>query len=85
MDKKLAEETSLMALKMSSTLDKHLRKIMDKCSKEDFEKMRSGVGYVMGYLYTDIMEPIWHMYPELRPTEMGGKCDVPRQIYEGYE
>ena len=83
MDKELAEETSLLALKVSSMLDRHLGKIKESCSKEDFEKMRSGIGYVMGYLYTDVMEPLWKMYPELRPEEMEGTYKVPPEIYRG--
>ena len=83
MNKEIAEETSLLALKVSSALDNHLRKIQENCSKEDFEKMRSGIGFVMGYLYTDVMEPIWKMYPELRPEEMDGPYKVPPEIYRG--
>ena len=83
MEKDLAEETSLLALKVSSTLDNHLRKIQESCSKEDFNVMRKGIGYVMGYLYTDVMEPLWKMHPELRPEEMDGTYKVPPEIYRG--
>ena len=37
MNKEIAEETSLLALKVSSALDNHLRKIQENCSKEDFD------------------------------------------------
>ena len=84
MEKDLAEETSLLALKVSSTLDNHLRKLHETCDKEDFEKMRKGIGFVMGYLYTDVMEPLWNMHPELRPEEMDGPYKVPPDIYRGH-
>ena len=84
MDKKLAEETSLLAMKVSSTLDKQLKIIMDNSSKDDFEKMRKGVSLVMGYLYTDIMEPLWHEHPDLRPEEMDGSYQVPQDVKDGF-
>lgn len=82
MKKELAEETSLLALKMSSTLNKHLIKIQNNCGKEDFDKMRKGIGYVMGYLYTDVMEPLWEMHPDLKPEDMDGTYKVPPETYE---
>ena len=84
MDLKVAEETSLMALKMSATLNAQLIKIMETSSKEEFEKMRHGIGFVMGYLYTDVMEPIWEMHPELRPESHEGSYKVPEDFYKGY-
>jgi hypothetical protein len=84
MDRDLAEETSLLALRMSAQLDEHLLKIREQSSKAEFEKMRSGIGLVMGYLYTDIMEPIWNMHPDLRPKEMDGEYTIPEDIYRGH-
>ncbi|GGZ96692.1 hypothetical protein GCM10008090_01160 [Arenicella chitinivorans] len=85
MDRELAEETSLLAMRISSTLDKQLKKIMDNSSKEDFEQMRKGVGFVMGYLYTDIMEPLWNQHPDLRPKEMDGSYEVPQGVKDGFK
>ncbi len=82
MKKELAEETSLLGLKVSAMLNTHLLKIKESCEKEDFEKMRKGVGLVMGYLYTDVMQPIWNENPELQPEEMGGSYKVPSEIYD---
>jgi len=84
MEKDLAEETSLLALKISATLDSHLRKLQQHCSPKEFEKMRQGVGFVTCYLCTDVMDPIWKMYPELRPEEMDGSYKVPPHVYLGY-
>ena len=84
MEKNIAEETSLLALKVSSTLDNHLKKLQETCSKDEFEIMRKGIGLVMGYLYTDVMEPLWSMHPELRPNEMSGPYKVPPEVYRGY-
>lgn len=84
MDKELTEETSLLVMRVSSTLDKHLRKIMENSSKEDFEKMRSSIGFAMGYLYTDVLEPLWHQHPELRPEDMDGSYRIPQDVKNGF-
>jgi hypothetical protein len=37
---------------------------------KDFKKLQKGVGFVLGYLYTDVQTPIYKMHPELEPPEL---------------
>ncbi len=71
MKKDIAEETSLISLRVSAKLNSQLRKIQENCSSKDFDKMRKGVGLVIGYLYADAMEPIWKEHEDLRPKTKG--------------
>ena len=82
MDIKLAEETSLLALQLSGKLDRHLGRIQAECSEDDFRKFRKGIGYVLGYLYTEVMDPIYREHPQLRPQQLGGPYTVDEGIYE---
>ena len=83
MNKEIAEETSLIALRASAKLNAQLIKIQENCSEEEFAKMQKDVGLVLGYLYTDIMEPIWKEHEGLRPIEMGGNYSIPPEDSDG--
>lgn len=36
----------------------------------EFNALRKGIGYVVGYLYTDVQAPIYKSHPELEPLEL---------------
>lgn len=40
------------------------------CSKREFSAYRPRAGYVVGYLYTELLRPLWHQHPDLEPAEM---------------
>lgn len=37
---------------------------------QEFRALRKGIGSVLGYLYTDVQDPIWKKHPDLEPLEM---------------
>lgn len=43
---------------------------MDDASEEVFEEYRRIGGKIMGYLYFNILEPLYGEYPDLTPTEL---------------
>lgn len=69
-------------LKLSSMLDSQLVKITEQCSEEQVVAYRRGFGYVMGYMLTEIMNPIYAEHPELKPKHLGGPYEVDRSVYE---
>jgi hypothetical protein len=82
MNKTLAEQTSLLLLRVSAKLDAQLALLKTQCSDEEFQGYRRGFGYVLGYLFTEIMTPIYAEHPDLKPEHLGGTYRVPASIYE---
>jgi hypothetical protein len=77
MNRALAEETSLLAIRMNAELDSHLLKLQAELPPEEFERYRSAFGQVMGRLYTDIAGQIYAEHTDLKPVEMGGPYQLP--------
>jgi hypothetical protein len=77
MDRALAEETSLLMLRLSARLNDQLVRIQSACPDEEFQRYRQGFGYVMGYMLTEILNPIYGEHPGLKPEGMGGSYQVP--------
>jgi len=82
MDKPLAEKTSLLLLTVSAQLDRQLAMLKAQCSEEEFQRYLRGFGYVLGYMFTEIMTPIYAEHPDLKPEQLGGPYRVPSSIYE---
>ena len=77
MDQALAEQTSLLMLRLSAELNSQLLKIKGECSDEEFQRYRRGFGYIMGYMLTEVMNPIYAEHPDLKPEQLGGPYRVP--------
>ncbi len=82
MDKKVAEETSIIALKIGAMLNNQLTKIQETCDKQEAQRYTKGTGYVLGYLLTEIMNPIYKEHPDLKPKQMDGPYEIDPEIYE---
>jgi len=54
----------------SSKINETIRLVQENCSNEEFEKYRKAAGFVMGYIYTDVVAPLYHKHPELEPPEL---------------
>ncbi|MCH8544190.1 MAG: hypothetical protein LAT61_11515 [Alcanivorax sp.] len=54
----------------SSKINETIRFVQDNCSNEEFEEYRRAAGFVMGYIYTDVVAPLYHRHPELEPPEL---------------
>jgi hypothetical protein len=82
MNKALAEQTSLLLLSVGAKLDAQLAELKDQCSDEEFQRYRRGFGYVLGYMFTEIMTPIYAEHPDLKPEQLGGTYRVPSSAKE---
>ncbi len=80
MNRTLAEETSLLMLRLSAKLDAQLSRIRSQCSDEEFQRYRRGFGYIMGYMLIEVMNPIYAEHPDLKPEQLGGPYRVPPSV-----
>ena len=69
-------------MKINAKLDQSVAIVRDHDSNENFENYREVIGKIMGSLYLDVEEKLWHKYPELRPKQMGGPYEVNESIIE---
>jgi hypothetical protein len=56
--------------KVTMELDAAISFVQRECTEEEFVAFRRAAGRAMGYLFTDIVRPIFKDYPDLIPEEM---------------
>ncbi len=49
--------------------------------QEAYHVYRRRVRGVMGYLFTNLLDPIWREYPDLEPQEMRTAGESPRELH----
>jgi len=54
----------------SERINETIRLVQEKCSDDEFQAYRKAAGFVMGYLYTDVVAPIHKEHPDLEPPEL---------------
>lgn len=69
-DPKIAKEIAATLTDCSSKLNESIRLVQQKCNDDEFQKYRKSAGFVMGYLYTDVLAKIYHKHPDLEPPEI---------------
>ncbi|MCO7223204.1 hypothetical protein [Pleionea sp. CnH1-48] len=69
-DKELAKKIVAVVDECSKQLNSTICEVKDNCSKDEFNSYRKAAGFVMGYIYTDIVAPIYSKHPELEPDEL---------------
>ena len=57
-------------LEYSAKLDQTVALLREHCSNEEFQMYRRGIGHVMGYMFTEIMTPIYEEHPDLKPPSL---------------
>lgn len=58
----------------SERINDTIRLVQEKCSDEEFQAYRKAAGFVMGYIYTDVVASLYKEHPDLEPPEL--KSDV---------
>ncbi len=53
------------ALAAVAELDAIIAEVRDRCSDEDLEVIRRGVGLSIGRIATEILEPVFRQHPEI--------------------
>jgi hypothetical protein len=65
LDKDCALNIRELALEAITNLSKALERSQGKCSTEDFERIKEGVGLSIAHIQTWILDPIYAQYPDL--------------------
>jgi len=69
-NKALSEDINRRLLEISRQMNESVAVAQDQCSDEEFNEFRLQIGMLMGNLYADILRPLWHEHPDLKPPEM---------------
>lgn len=64
-DRRSAKELRNLSLRAVSHLSRIVLRSRDRCSPEEFERIKKGVGFAIGQLQTEILDMIYSQYPEL--------------------
>jgi hypothetical protein len=64
-DKRSAEELRDMCLQAVSQLSRVVLFSRDRCSQEEFERIKKAVGLAVGQIQAEILDAIYSRYPEL--------------------
>jgi hypothetical protein len=65
MDVTTANQIKVRALAAIGELDGIVSDSRERCSDEDFEAIRLRVGHTIGYIATNLLEPIFQQFPEI--------------------
>ena len=69
-DKEIARQVIAALDEASSVINESIRLVQNRCSNEEFAAYRKAAGFVMGYLYTDVLTPLYKQHPSLDPPEL---------------
>lgn len=69
-DKKICEHIISEMNNCAVSLDQTIRMVQEQCSQDEFEKYRKAAGFVLGYIYTDVLRPIYRDHPDLEPSDL---------------
>jgi hypothetical protein len=67
MEDRVAKEIADRAMAYSRALDQSMAEVRDRCPDDVFQEYRREAGRVVGYLFTEILAPIWDQYETLAP------------------
>ncbi len=74
MQRELAERSAATLLRVSSELNAILADAVERNS--DVQATRRLIGKIMGYVYLDVLRPIFAEYPDLEPEALRGADNV---------
>jgi hypothetical protein len=64
-DKECAKEIRSRALNAVSELTRALQECRGRCSADDYERIRKGVGLSVGKIQTELLDVIYSAHPDL--------------------
>ena len=65
MDKDFADHLNKCSLEAISSLSRILTANHDKCSEQEYEKIKRGVGLSIGQIQMDLIEMAYREFPEM--------------------
>lgn len=76
-----AEKLNTLILQLAARLDESAAFVRDKDDESDWDEYRRVVGRALAGVF-DLGELLWRRFPELKPKQLGGSCDVDTRIYD---
>jgi hypothetical protein len=70
MDRDAAEKLSAMTLEAYFKLHDAAALVHARCSGEERKEYIIGLGRALGYLYADVLTPLYKEYPDLKPDNI---------------
>jgi len=70
MKEQLANKTIELMLKHGAELNEILMSIKKNSNDEEFNFYRKSIGKIMGYMLTEVMNPIFKEHPGLKPKDL---------------
>ena len=68
-DKEIAQNISNLMLDISARLNDSLIEVQEKCGKDEFEKYRRGLSYILAYITTEVLNPLYRAHPDIKPEK----------------
>lgn len=66
----IAKQISNLMLEFGARLNESVLLVKNGCSEEGLNVYRRAIGEVMGYMLTEIMNPLYKRHPTLKPKEL---------------
>ena len=75
-NKEIARAINALMIEYTEKLNGSIAMVMKRCSEEEFKLYRKSIGKIMGYMFWEVMRPLYEKHPELQP-EWWGKIRCP--------
>jgi hypothetical protein len=70
MDRNTAEKLNAITLESYFKIHDAVALVRDSCSEAERKDYIMGLGRALGYLYTDVLHPLYEEYPDLKPNNI---------------
>lgn len=70
MDRDIAEKLNAMTLESYFKIHDAAAFVHASCSADERKEYIMGLGRALGYLYADVLRPIYRQYPDLKPDNI---------------
>lgn len=74
-NKGVATQVNKIMLTHQAELSQSMDLVRSSCTNDEVGVYRRALGNVLGYMFTEIMVPIYESHPELKPPELQSKID----------
>ena len=69
-DPQVAHTVSALMLEIGAKLDASVAEVQAACPESEFVNYRRAVGSVMGTMLLDIMNPLYALHADLKPSQL---------------
>lgn len=70
MNRETAEKLNTITLESYFKLHDAVALVRNSCEGDERKEIIRGLGKALGYLYTDVLHPLYEEYPDLKPDNI---------------